>query len=75
MDSEEATYIWSADRTRESLRNTLVEIENVLSEIKRNGRQAFLEKENINFSRVVHDYSDSKKGFVVWKAMLEEKLV
>jgi len=75
LDSEEATYIWQSDRTRESLRNTLVEIEVMLKDIKKNGRQAFLEKENSNFSRIVHDYSDSKKGFVLWKGMLEEKLI
>ncbi len=74
LDSEEATYIWHADRTRESLRITLVEIEVILRDIKRNGRQAFLGKESNNFSRVVHDYSDTKKGFVAWKGALEEKL-
>jgi hypothetical protein len=75
LDSEEATYIWHTDRSRESLRNTLGEIENMLRDIKKNGRQAFLERENSNFSRIIHDYSDSKKGFVLWKGMLEEKLI
>ena len=75
LDSEEATYIWHTDRTRESLRITLGEIESILRDIKQNGRQAFLEKESNNFSRVVHDYADSKKGFVAWKGMLEEKLI
>jgi superfamily II DNA or RNA helicase len=75
LDSEEATYIWHTDRTRESLRIKLEEIETILRDIKQNGRQAFLEKENDNFSRVVHDYSDATKGFVAWKGMLEEKLI
>ncbi|MEO6539814.1 MAG: hypothetical protein ABIN74_02440, partial [Ferruginibacter sp.] len=75
LDTEEATYIWHADRTRESLRITLGEIEVILRDIKQNGRQTFLEKESNNFSRVVHDYADAKKGFVAWKGMLEEKLV
>ena len=74
LDSEEATYIWHTDRRRESLRITLGEIKVILREIKKNGRQAFLEKANIYFSRVVHDYSDPKKGFVAWKGTLEEKL-
>ncbi|HTF28767.1 MAG TPA: DEAD/DEAH box helicase [Flavitalea sp.] len=74
LDSEEATYIWHADRTRESLRIALGEIEAILRDIKQNGRQTFLEKESANFSRVAHDYADAKKGFVVWKGMLEEKL-
>ena len=75
LDSEEATYIWHADRTRESLRITLGKIEVILRDIKKNGRQTFLEKENANFRKVVHDYSDTKKGFVAWKGMLEEKLI
>ncbi len=75
LDSEEATYIWHADKKRESLRIALGEIEAILKDIKQKGRQAFLEKENTNFSRVVHDYSDPKKGFVAWKGVLEEKLV
>ncbi len=75
LDSEEATYIWHTDRTRESLRITLVEIEVILRDIKKHGRQTFLEKENANFSKVVHDYSDAKKGFVAWKGILEEKLI
>jgi hypothetical protein len=52
----------------------LGEIEAVLKDIKQNGRQTFLEKENANFSRVVHDYSDEKKGFIAWKGSLEGKL-
>ena len=74
LDSEEATYIWHTDRTREFLRITLGEIDVILRDIKKNGRQTFLEKENANFSKVVHDYSGAKKGFVVWKGTLEEKL-
>jgi len=74
LDSEEATYIWHVDRTRESLRMALGEIEVILRDIKKNGRQLYLEKENANFSKVVHDYSDAKKGFVTWKGTLEEKL-
>jgi hypothetical protein len=72
---EDATYIWHTDKTRESLRNMLNKIENILREIKQHGRQIFLEKESSNFSRIVHDYSEAKKGFVVWKGMLEEILV
>lgn len=28
-----------------------------------------------NFSRILHDYSDNKKGFIIWKGNLEERLV
>jgi hypothetical protein len=75
LDSEEATYIWHIVRTRESLRIALAEIEVIFRDIKQNGRQTFLEKESNNFSRVVHDYSDAKKGFIALKGMLEEKMI
>jgi hypothetical protein len=75
LDSEEATYIWSSDKTREALRRLLDEIELRIADIKKNGRQAFLKDESSNFSRIWHDYSEPKKGFAAWKATLEERLV
>ena len=27
-----------------------------------------------NFSRIIHNYSDERKGFILWRDMLEEKL-
>jgi hypothetical protein len=40
-------------------------------EIRNKGRQAFLEKAPVNFSRVHHDYSDDKRGLlfgrILWK--------
>ena len=67
LDSEEATYIWHADKTRESLRIALGEIEIILRDIKQNGRQTFLEKESNNFSRVVHDYAEQRKDLLPGK--------
>jgi hypothetical protein len=75
LDSEEATYIWHSQKSREALRNAIAEIEVILNEINRTGRQNFLEKDHMNFSRIVHDYSDTKKGFITWKGMVEERLV
>jgi hypothetical protein len=75
LDTEEATYIWHSEKTREALRNTLSNVEIVIGEIKRNGRERFLEKERENFSRVLHDYSDAKKGFILWKGLIEERLL
>jgi len=37
-----------------------------------NGRQAFLESQPQNFTRIVHDYSDERKGFIIWNDLLEE---
>jgi len=53
----------------------LTEIEAVLTKIKTTGKQDYLSKDHDNFSRVMHDYSDVKSGFTVWKGMMEERLV
>lgn len=50
------------------------EVDRLLGEIRINGRQAYLDTNPDDFSRVVHDYSDDPKGFILWKDMLEEKL-
>ena len=42
--------------------------------IRNNGRMAFTETNPSGFSRIVHDYTDAKKGFIVWKDQLEERL-
>ncbi len=73
--SEEATYIWHFEKTMDALRNGLKEIEIILNEIKATSKIDYLKKEHDNFSRVMHDYSDAKSGFVVWKGSVEEKLV
>ncbi len=75
LDSEEATYIWDTERSREALRNTLNQIEEIITGIKKSGRQDYLKQEHPNFSRIWHDYTDPKKGFITWKGILEERLV
>lgn len=74
LNSEEATYIWHFDKTTEALRAGLKDVDVVLKEIREIGKQDYLKKEHVNFSRILHDYSDAKSGFVSWKGMLEEKL-
>ncbi len=32
-------------------------------------------KEQYHFTRLIHDYRDERKGFVVWKDRLEERLL
>jgi hypothetical protein len=59
----------------DALRKGLNEIETTHNEIKANSNQDYLRQEHYNFSRVIHDYSDVKSGFIAWKGMLELKLV
>ena len=75
LNSEEATYIWHFEKSMDALRQGLKEIETILQQIKATGKPDYIRKEDYNFSRVVHDYTDAKSGFTVWKGALEERLV
>ncbi len=75
LDTEEATYIWHVDKNRQLLWQKLRSIDQDLNIIRNKGRQIFLEKQPENFSRLIHDYTDERKGFVVWKDQLEERLL
>lgn len=75
LDTEEATYIWHVDKNRQLLWQKLRSIEQDLNVIRNKGRQTFLEKKPENFSRLIHNYSDERKGFVIWKDHLEERLL
>ena len=74
LDTREATYIWHIDKDKQELRNQLQVIDRQLNIIRNDGRQAFLESQPVNFSRVLHDYSDEQKGFILWKDLVEERL-
>jgi superfamily II DNA/RNA helicase len=74
LDTEEATYIWHIDKDITLLRYKLKEIDLSINVIRNEGRQIFLESQPQNFTRILHDYSDERKGFVIWKDLLEEVL-
>lgn len=74
LDTEEATYLWHFNKTVSLLPSKLKEIDAHLQIIRNQGRQAFLDSKPENFSRILHDYSNTQKGFVLWKDMLEERL-
>lgn len=74
LDTEEATYIWHTDKSKTAILEAVKQIDKELNIIKEKGRQAYLETNPQNFSRIVHDYSDNNKGFIIWKGQLEERL-
>lgn len=74
LNTEEATYIWHFDNDKQSIPDKLKQIDNYLNSIKNNGRQAFIENQPDNFSRILHDYSVNRKGFIIWKDLIEERL-
>lgn len=74
LDTEEATYMWHFEKSIPALPSRLKEIDRQMDIIRNQGRQVFLASPPNNFSRILHDYSDEQKGFVIWKDMLEERL-
>lgn len=74
LNTEEATYIWHFDNDKKSLPDKLKQVDKYLNIIRNKGRQAFMENPPDSFSRILHDYSDDKKGYIIWKDMLEERL-
>ncbi|MEI6508044.1 MAG: DEAD/DEAH box helicase family protein [Bacteroidota bacterium] len=75
LDTEEATYLWHFKKDKKILKTKLKEIDAQLNIIRNKGRQVFLENQPENFSRILHDYLDDKKGFIIWKDLLEEQIV
>ena len=74
FNTEEATYVWHLEKNRELLPENLTAIDEDLATIRNKGRQAFLAAPPKNFSRIIHNYSNERKGFILWRDMLEEKL-
>ncbi|WP_281335871.1 DEAD/DEAH box helicase [Flavobacterium eburneipallidum] len=74
LNTEEATYIWHFDNEKKSLPDKLKQVDSYLNTIRNDGRQSFIENPPNNFSRILHDYSADRKGFVIWKDLIEERL-
>jgi hypothetical protein len=74
LDTEEATYIWYTPKIKASLIEEVKQIDNQLNIIREKGRQTFLENSPANFTRILHDYSENKKGFIIWKSVIEERV-
>lgn len=75
LDTKEATYIWHLSKDDFYFKKQLELINQKLNWIRTNGRQSFLETQQENFSKIIHDYSEDKKGFYKWKNALKERLI
>ncbi|MBF2709989.1 DEAD/DEAH box helicase [Flavobacterium soyangense] len=74
LNTEEATYIWHFDNDKQSIPDKLKQVDNYLNSIRNDGRQIFIENPPNNFSRILHDYSADRKGFIIWKDLIEERI-
>jgi hypothetical protein len=73
-DTEEATYIWRLKKDFEVLTQKFKYIDQDLNMIRNKGGQFFLESTPFNFSKIIYDYTDDRKGFILWTSLLEECL-
>jgi len=66
--------MWHLEKDQNLLRDKLRAIDEDLALIKNKGRQAFLASAPKYFSRIIHNYSAKRKGFIIWRDMLEASL-
>ena len=71
VDTEEATYIWDLGDQPSALNQQIEIINHQLNQIRLHGRTVYLKSPPLNFRRIIHDYSDPRKGFVLWKAQIQ----
>ncbi|WP_298954265.1 DEAD/DEAH box helicase [uncultured Nonlabens sp.] len=74
LDTKEATYVWHCNKDTLLFKKELKLINEKLNLIRTNGRQAFLETKSENFSKIIHDYNDSRDVLYKWKNALEERM-
>lgn len=75
LDTKEATYVWHLPKIQNDFKSGIDMVDKALNHIRINGRQSYQENASENFSRILHDYSDEKKGFYKWKNAIEERLL
>jgi hypothetical protein len=75
LDTEEATYIWHVDKNKTLLKNLLRKVDKDLNFIRAKGRQAFIDGQPDSFSKILHDYTDLRKGLIIWKHQMQSRLV
>jgi hypothetical protein len=75
LNTEEATYIWHVANDTPAFFQEIEKIDKDIQQIKHSGRQKYIETERVNFSRILHDYQDEKKGFIKWRDAFEQIIV
>ncbi|HMK16623.1 MAG TPA: hypothetical protein VK492_00365 [Chitinophagaceae bacterium] len=75
LDTTEATYIWTFTSEEKDLDQIIVDIDNLVNLVKRTGRNEYLDRNEINFNRVFHDYTDLQNGFKNWKENIEKVIL
>jgi hypothetical protein len=75
LDTQEATYIWSVTNDIKNLRQVLIDADKTINLILRDGKNEFIGRNEKNFNRVFHDYTDLQNGFKNWKEAIEKVIL
>lgn len=80
LNTKEATYIWRVDKKIGELKKIEMEfkiekIESIINNIKREGRNAYINEKEDGFSRIFHEYSQHEEGFAKWQIDIDNSLI
>ena len=75
LDTQEATYIWTFQNNVKNLRQILVHIDRTINLIIKDGKNDYINRNEENFNRVFHDYTDLQNGFKSWKDEIDKLIL
>jgi len=74
LDTEEATYVWHIVKDTNILKIAFGKIDHIISQIKAQGKLAYLISTENPPTRIYHEYSESSDGFRKWREELDNIL-
>lgn len=74
LNTSEATYVWRTSKNIADIKSMIGKIEQIINQIKTEGKSSYLKSPDEAFGRIFHDYAESEVGFKNWKAELKSIL-
>lgn len=75
LDTQEATYVWTVDKEEKDFKKVFAQTEKIINQIIKDGKNEYISRNEANFNRVFHDYTDLQNGFRNWKEEIEQVIV
>jgi hypothetical protein len=72
LDTQEASYIWTVDNNIKDLKQVLTHTDKTINLIIKEGKNEYINRNEENFNRVFHDYTDLQNGLKNWKEEIEK---
>lgn len=71
LDTQEATYIWTYPNDINRLKEFLILTDKTINLVLRERKIEYISRNEENFKRVFHDYTDLQNGFKNWKDLID----